>query len=98
MGLALVLAAAVLPAGRGDLVLLLTLIASSPIVSFDFFICAAVVVGFMSGGGFRLGGVGGGGRFGGLLDFVAILCCSGFRVPTVLARIGVPVPPGGGGG
>ena len=84
-------------AGRADLLLPLTLIASSPIASFDCLICAAVVVGFMLGGS-GLGDLGGGSDFAALLDLVAILCCSGFRVPTVLARIGVPAPPGGGGG
>ena len=85
-------------AGRADLLLPLALIASCPIPSFVFFSCAAVFVGFMVGGGSGLGDFGGGSDFAALLDLVAILCCSGFRVPTVLARIGVPAPPGGGGG
>ena len=45
-----------------------------------------------------LGGMGGGSDFAALLDLEAILYSCGFRVPTVLAMIGVPAPPGGGGG
>ena len=44
------------------------------------------------------GGMGGGSDFAALLDLVAILYSAGFRVPTVLAMIGVPAAPGGGGG
>ena len=44
------------------------------------------------------GGLGGGSDFAALLDLEAILYSCGFRVPTVLAMIGVPAPPGGGGG
>ena len=80
-----------------EFILLLALIASSPILALPRFCCVSVVIASTPGASGGVGGCGGLGLVLALLDLEAILKVSGFRFsPTVPAMI--RAPDGGGGG